>query len=129
MNKLEWLIAFRYLGAQRKSLFVSLIGIFSLLGVSIGVFALVVALAAVNGFEEEVTAQMIGKDAHVDVLSYDGEPFGAYEELISEVKKADSTVVAVAPYLVYKMGISSRKVNDRPFSNTDKQIQHKHQIR
>ena len=112
MNKLEWLIAFRYLGAQRKSLFVSLIGIFSLLGVSIGVFALVVALAAVNGFEEEVTAQMIGKDAHVDVLSYDGEPFGAYEELISEVKKADSTVVAVAPYLVYKMGISSRKVND-----------------
>mgnify|MGYP003472430005 FL=1 len=82
MNKLEWLIAFRYLGAQRKSLFVSLIGIFSLLGVSIGVFALVVALAAVNGFEEEVTAQMIGKDAHVDVLSYDGEPFGAYEELI-----------------------------------------------
>ena len=56
MNKLEWLIAWRYLGAQRKSLFVSLIGIFSMLGVSIGVFALVVALAAVNGFEEEVTA-------------------------------------------------------------------------
>ena len=55
MNKLEWLIAWRYLGAQRKSLFVSLIGIFSMLGVSIGVFALVVALAAVNGFEEEVT--------------------------------------------------------------------------
>ena len=50
MNKLELLIAWRYLGAQRKSLFVSLIGIFSMLGVSIGVFALVVALAAVNGF-------------------------------------------------------------------------------
>ncbi len=64
ISKLELLIAWRYLGAQRKSLFVSLIGIFSMLGVSIGVFALVVALAAVNGFEEEVTAQMIGKDAH-----------------------------------------------------------------
>ena len=50
MQKLELLIAWRYLGAQRKSLFVSLIGIFSMLGVSIGVFALVVALAAVNGF-------------------------------------------------------------------------------
>ena len=112
MNKLEWLIAFRYLGAQRKSLFVSLIGIFSLLGVSIGVFALVVALAAVNGFESEVTAQMIGKDAHVDVLSYDGEPFGDYEALSEQIKKVDSSVVATAPYLVYKMGISSRKVND-----------------
>lgn len=65
MKKLEWLIAWRYLGAQRKSLFVSLIGIFSMLGVSIGVFALIIALSAINGFEQEVTAQMIGKDAHL----------------------------------------------------------------
>lgn len=112
MSKLEFLIAWRYLGAQRKSLFVSLIGIFSMLGVSIGVFALVVALAAVNGFEEEVTEQMMGKDAHVEVMSYDGEPFADYEELISKIKDADSTVIAASPYLVYKMGISSRKVND-----------------
>ena len=67
MNKLEILIAWRYLGAQRKSLFVSLIGIFSMLGVSIGVFALIVALSAVSGFEEEVPAQMIGKDAHFEM--------------------------------------------------------------
>lgn len=112
MSKLEFLIAWRYLGAQRKSLFVSLIGIFSMLGVSIGVFALVVALAAVNGFEEEVTEQMMGKDAHVEVMSYDGEPFADYEELITKIKDADSTVIAASPYLVYKMGISSRKVND-----------------
>ena len=69
MNKLEFLIAWRYLGAQRKSLFVSLIGIFSMLGVSIGVFALIVALSAVNGFEKEVTAQMIGKDAHFEMYA------------------------------------------------------------
>lgn len=112
MSKLEFLIAWRYLGAQRKSLFVSLIGIFSMLGVSIGVFALVVALAAVNGFEEEVTEQMIGKDAHVDVMGYDGEPFADYEELIKTIRQADSTIVAAAPYLVYKMGISSKKAND-----------------
>ena len=112
MNKLECLIAWRYLGAQRKSLFVSLIGLFSLLGVSIGVFALVVALAAVNGFEEEVTAQMIGKDSHVDVLGYDGEMFDDYERIDSLIHAADTTVLATAPYVVYKIGISSRKVND-----------------
>lgn len=112
MSKLEFLIAWRYLGAQRKSLFVSLIGIFSMLGVSIGAFALVVALSAVNGFEEEVTEQMIGKDAHVEVLSYDAEPFEDYEALINQIKEADPNVVAAAPYLIYKMGISSRKVND-----------------
>ncbi len=112
MHKLEWLIAWRYLGAQRKSLFVSLIGIFSMLGVSIGVFALVVALAAVNGFEEEVTAQMIGKDSHFELMAYNGESITAYDSLINEVKTRDSSVVAASPFIIYKVGISSKKVND-----------------
>ena len=112
MNKLEWLIAWRYLGAQRKSLFVSLIGIFSMLGVSIGVFALVVALAAVNGFEEEVTAQMIGKDAHLEIMSYNGEPIASYDSLTREAKNRDSNIVASSPFIIYKVGISSKKVND-----------------
>ena len=112
MNKLEWLIAWRYLGAQRKSLFVSLIGIFSLLGVSIGVFALIIALSAVNGFEEEVTAQMIGKDAHIEVLTYDGESFSDYAHLDSVIQAADTSIKATAPFLIYKVGISSKKVYD-----------------
>ena len=112
MNKLELLIAWRYLGAQRKSLFVSLIGIFSMLGVSIGVFALVVALAAVNGFEEEVTAQMIGKDAHFELMAYNGEPIVAYDSLINEVRTRDPSMVAASPFIIYKVGISSKKVND-----------------
>lgn len=112
MKHLELLIAWRYLGAQRKSLFVSLIGIFSMLGVSIGVFALVVALAAVNGFEEEVTAQMIGKDAHFEIMAYNGDPIVPYDSLISEVKKRESRTIAASPFLIYKVGISSKKVND-----------------
>ena len=112
MNKLEWLIAWRYLGAQRKSLFVSLIGIFSMLGVSIGVFALVVALAAVNGFEEEVTAQMIGKDAHFELMAYNAAPITAYDSLINEVRTHDSSVTSASPFIIYKVGISSKKVND-----------------
>lgn len=110
--KLELLIAWRYLGAQRKSLFVSLIGIFSMLGVSIGVFALVVALAAVNGFEEEVTAQMIGKDAHFEVMSYNGEPVMNPDSLTQEIRGRESRVIAASPFIVYKIGISSKKVND-----------------
>lgn len=112
MNKLEWLLAWRYLGAQRKSLFVALIGIFSMLGVSIGVFALVVALSAVNGFEEEVTAQMIGKDAHFEVMRYYGDPIENYEKIITLVKDNDSEIIGASPFIVYKVGISSKKVND-----------------
>ena len=100
IRKLELLIAWRYLGAQRKSLFVSLIGIFSMLGVSIGVFALVVALAAVNGFEEEVTAQMIGKDAHFEVMAYNGDFIAPYDSLIKEVRSRDSRMVASSPFII-----------------------------
>ena len=96
MNKLELLIAWRYLGAQRKSLFVSLIGIFSMLGVSIGVFALIVALSAVNGFEEEVTAQMIGKDAHFEMYAYRGDAVEDYESIADKVMANDSEVVEAA---------------------------------
>lgn len=112
MNRLEWLIAWRYLGAQRKSLFVSLIGVFSMLGVSIGTFAMVVALSAVNGFEEEVTAQMIGKDAHFEMYAYRNDPVENYDSLAARVMDADSEVVASAPFIIYKAGISSKKVND-----------------
>ena len=112
ISKLELLIAWRYLGAQRKSLFVSLFGIFSMLGVSIGVFALVVALAAVNGFEEEVTAQMLGKDAHFELMAYNGYPIGPYDSLTQEVQKRVPDVVSSSPFIVYKVGISSKKVND-----------------
>ncbi len=110
--KLELLIAWRYLGAQRKSLFVSLIGIFSMLGVSIGVFALVVALAAVNGFEEEVTAQMIGKDAHFEIMAYNGNPIASYDSLTKEVRAHEPRVTNSSPFIIYKVGISSKKVND-----------------
>ena len=112
MNKLEFLIAWRYLGAQRKSLFVSLIGIFSMLGVSIGVFALIVALSAVNGFEKEVTAQMIGKNTHFEMYAYRSEPVLNYDSLAGVVMAQDSEVVASAPFVIYKVGISSKKVND-----------------
>lgn len=83
-----------------------------MLGVSIGVFALVVALAAVNGFEEEVTAQMIGKDAHFELMAYNGAPIVPYDSLIDEVKKRDASVTAASPFIIYKVGISSKKVND-----------------
>ena len=83
-----------------------------MLGVSIGVFALVVALAAVNGFEEEVTAQMIGKDAHFEVMAYNGDFIAPYDSLTKEVRSRDSRVVASSPFIIYKVGISSKKVND-----------------
>jgi lipoprotein-releasing system permease protein len=111
VNRFEWRIAWRYLGAQRKSFLVSLISMFSMLGVFIGTLALVVVLSAINGFEEEVTLQMIRKDAHFEVMSFHERPIAKADSLIEAIGKFPGTV-KVMPFVVGKLGISSRKVND-----------------
>lgn len=110
--KLELKIAWRYLGAQRKSLFVSLISMFSMFGVCIGTFALIVALSAVNGFESEVTKQMIGKDAHFEVLNYRGEPILEPDSIAKLLMENDREITAYSPFIIYKVGVSSKSVND-----------------
>jgi len=110
--RLELKIAWRYLGAQRKSLFVSLISLFSMAGVCIGTFALIVALSAVNGFEAEVTTQMIGKDAHFEVMNYRGEQIFSPDSLAKKLMDNDKDIVSYSPFIIYKVGVSSKKVND-----------------
>lgn len=110
--RLELKIAWRYLGAQRKSLFVSLISLFSMVGVCIGTFALIVALSAVNGFEAEVTTQMIGKDAHFEVMNYRGEQIFAFDSIAKKLMDSDDEIIAYSPFIIYKVGVSSKKVND-----------------
>ncbi len=110
--RLELKIAWRYLGAQRRSLFVSLISLFSMFGVCIGTFALIVALSAVNGFEAEVTKQMIGKDAHFEILNYRGDQIFAPDSIAKLLMQNDKEITAYSPFIIYKVGVSSKKVND-----------------
>ncbi|HSQ41747.1 MAG TPA: FtsX-like permease family protein [Fibrobacteraceae bacterium] len=112
ISHLELQIAWRYTRAQRKSLFVSLISLFSGMGVAIGTFALIVALAATNGFEQEVTRQMIDKDSHFEVLAYRNTPIENYDSVDQAVRQIVPEVQASSPFILYKVGISSKKVND-----------------
>jgi len=110
--RLELKLAWRYLGAQRRSLFVSLISLFSMCGVCIGTFALIVALSAVNGFEAEVTHQMIGKDAHFEVLNLRGEQIYEPDSIAKLIMQNDKDITAYSPFIIYKVGVSSKRVND-----------------
>lgn len=82
-----------------------------MLGVCIGTFALIVALSAVNGFESEVTKQMIGKDAHFEVYSYSDEIF-APDSVARLLITNDNEIVSYSPFIIYKVGVSSKKAND-----------------
>lgn len=105
-------LARRYLGAGRRSRFSSLVGLFSLAGVFIGTAALVVATSLMNGFEEQVRARLIGRDAHLDLLPADPSGFPDGDSLVEAVRKADPRVTGAMSFLSGKAGISSAAAAD-----------------
>jgi lipoprotein-releasing system permease protein len=58
-------VAKRYIGAGKRSGFITAISIISVGGVAIGVLALIVVLAVMNGFENEVIRRIVGTNAHI----------------------------------------------------------------
>ncbi len=101
----EYYIAQKYLLAKRKQTFISIITFISVLGVTIGVTALIIVLAVMNGFEKELKDRILGATAHIHVTSLDGtlpEPFKLAERL-----RKTQGVAAASPYVFSQMMISS----------------------
>src|SRR6185503_18536113 len=74
----EWFVARRYLTARRKQAFISLISGVSILGVGVGVMALIIALALMTGVQTELQEHINGYTAHVYLYRAvgDSHPFG-----------------------------------------------------
>jgi len=108
----EFRTARRFLGAQRKSRFSSLVGIFSVAGVFIGTASLVVAMALLNGFEGQVRDRLIGRDSHLDLLANDANGLPDGDSISNLVERTDPRVVAASPFLGGKAGISTGQAAD-----------------
>jgi lipoprotein-releasing system permease protein len=65
----EWMVALRYLRARRKEGFISVIAGFSFIGISLGVATLIIVMAVMNGFRQELFDKMLGLNGHVVVHS------------------------------------------------------------
>lgn len=83
----ELLIARRYLTAKRKQAFISVITFVSILGVTIGVMALVIALSLITGFQEDVQNKILGTTSHLMISDLSGEGLKDYQSLAEDVKK------------------------------------------
>jgi lipoprotein-releasing system permease protein len=103
----ELLIGLRYLKAKRKSTFISLITLISVAGVALGVMALIIVLAVMTGFEEDLKDKILGTNAHIVVLSGSG-PMLGYKKLLKRVQGIDG-VVAATPFIYNQVMLSSGK--------------------
>lgn len=92
----ELFIGLRYLRAKRKQTFVSVITFISILGITVGVTALIIVLSVMNGFEEDIKEKILGVNAHV-IITELGPSTVEYEEVI-RVAKSEPGVLGAAPF-------------------------------
>jgi lipoprotein-releasing system permease protein len=95
-------IADRYIRSRRGPGVISVVTGIAVGGVVVGVAALVIVLAVMNGFEQEVKTRITGTNAHVILLKHDNEPIVADESLMRVVRETPH-VVGAAPFIFGKV--------------------------
>lgn len=90
-------IGLRYLRAKRRNGFISFISMASILGIAIGVAALITTLAVMTGFQREIRDRMLEMAAHATITA-DGEAMENWQQAVA-VARADDRVAGAAPYI------------------------------
>ncbi len=96
--RFSFFIAKRHLFSQHKIGYISFISIISIIGLSLGVAALILTISILNGFEQEVKSKLIDFDAHIRLRLF-------YQESMDTTSKVDSTLNSIgeikyiAPYI------------------------------
>ena len=104
---IELIIGLRYLKAKRKSTFISIITFISTAGVMLGVMALIIVLAVMTGFEEDLKEKILGTNAHVVVVR-NGAPMEDYRQVMQKLKGFKG-VTAATPFIYNQVMLSSGK--------------------
>ncbi|PID46145.1 MAG: lipoprotein-releasing system transmembrane subunit LolC [Proteobacteria bacterium] len=102
---LELFIGLRYTRSKHKNHYISFISLASMLGIMIGVLALITVLSVMNGFEKELRERILGMVAHVTVSGTDGK-LSSWESLDQQVA-GTRQVDGVAPYIQQQVMISA----------------------
>src|SRR5882757_1821256 len=90
----EWMIAARYLRAKRQESFISVISLFSLIGIALGVATLIIVMSVMNGFRVELLKSILGLSGHVTVQSQMGN-MADYDAVTARVRAVPGVVRAV----------------------------------
>lgn len=102
--KFEFSIALRYLRAKRNQTFLSVVSFISILGFILGVMALIIALALMTGFQEDIQSKILGASAHIMVYPTATRGIHDYNSTMNIVK-SDPSVIAVSPVVYGKVMI------------------------
>ena len=109
----ELFVALRYLRARRKQTMMSVVTAISVVGVTVGVMALIIALGLMSGFQTDIKAKILGSNAHVLIFPWTADGLDDPGSVITAARAIDG-VVAAAP-VIYQRGMA---VNERSGSES-----------
>ncbi|MCZ8374498.1 MAG: lipoprotein-releasing ABC transporter permease subunit [Beijerinckiaceae bacterium] len=92
-SSFEWVIAWRYLRSRRRDGFISVIAGFSFLGIMLGVATLIVVMAVMNGFRQELMSKILGVNGHAFIQPY-GDALTDYDTIAKRVSAAKGVRLA-----------------------------------
>jgi lipoprotein-releasing system permease protein len=96
--RFELYVAARYLRAKRRQAVVGVVTVISIVGVTAGVAALIIALAITNGMSRDLLGKLVDTSAHVQLMATDGTGIHDWEPLLARLRKVPH-VVAASPGL------------------------------
>jgi lipoprotein-releasing system permease protein len=90
----EWMMAARYLLARRSEGFISVIAVFSFLGIMLGVATLIIVLSVMNGFRAELLGRILGLNGHFVVQAEGGLSLTNYDAVAKTLSGVEGVVLA-----------------------------------
>jgi len=90
------MISWRYLATRRKEKFISLISVISVLGVAIGVMALIVVIGVMSGFDQDLRDKIVGNYSHITLSSFAPIEQEGYQDLVKEIS-GHPHVIGISP--------------------------------
>ena len=105
----ELMVGLRYTRARRRDRFVSVNSLVSMVGIALGVWALIVVMSVMNGLQTEVRTRLLGVASHVQILAEPPGPLGNWRAL-QVLAIAQPHVVAAAPFVEAQALLSSGRI-------------------
>ena len=111
--KFEFFVAKRYLLKGRKNSFISIISLVSIIGIAIGVAALIIALSLLSGFQNDIRNKILSSTAHIMINNVIGDGLEDYEKVIEETKEGSDEIESARPVVfgTVLIKVSSRNVS------------------
>ncbi len=95
----NYFIAKRFLFNNKSSRFISFITYISIIGITLGVSTLIIAVSILNGFEKEIKNKVSGLVSHIQITSFKPEGVIDYENVISQIKQNIPELTGISPFV------------------------------